>query len=209
MRSPDDRTARARIRDEALRLLAEAGPDGVSIRDVARAAEVSPALVLKHYGSKEGLLDAVDAHAVTTFEGMLREVTGPAATPTARAEPTGLAVAVAQHVPADSAVPAYLGRMLLGSGEAGTALFARLYEVARAALASMVTAGTADPGPDPETRAAFLLANDLAVLVLRPHLARALGYDPLSAPGMARWGREVLTVYTAGLGGTGPQGGRT
>ncbi|MEO7078692.1 MAG: helix-turn-helix domain-containing protein, partial [Rhodococcus sp. (in: high G+C Gram-positive bacteria)] len=38
---PDDRTARARIRDEALRLFAERGPDAITMRDIAAAAGVS------------------------------------------------------------------------------------------------------------------------------------------------------------------------
>ncbi len=55
------------------------------------------------------------------------------------------------------------------------------------------------PGGDPAVRAAFLLANDLAVLLLREHLADVLGVDPLSGEGMARWAREVLAIYAAGL----------
>ena len=38
----DDRTARAAIRDEALRLFAAQGPDAVTVRQVAAAAGVSP-----------------------------------------------------------------------------------------------------------------------------------------------------------------------
>lgn len=48
-------------------------------------------------------------------------------------------------------------------------------------------------------RAAFLLVNDLAVLLLRDHLTEVLGTDPLSGPGMTRWAGEVLAVYGAGL----------
>lgn len=61
---PDDRTARARIRDEALRLFGNHGPDAVTLRDIAAAAGVSPALVVRHYGSKDGLREAVDDHVV-------------------------------------------------------------------------------------------------------------------------------------------------
>ncbi len=43
------------------------------------------------------------------------------------------------------------------------------------------------------------MANDLAVLLLREHLADVLGIDPLSQEGMARWAREMLTIYAAGL----------
>lgn len=43
------------------------------------------------------------------------------------------------------------------------------------------------------------MSSDLAVLLLRDHLAGVIGTDPLSAEGMARWGREMLAIYAAGL----------
>jgi TetR/AcrR family transcriptional regulator, regulator of cefoperazone and chloramphenicol sensitivity len=61
-RSSDDLTAQARIRDAAIRLFADRGYPGTSIRDVARSAGVSPGLVQHHYGSKEGLRHACDVH---------------------------------------------------------------------------------------------------------------------------------------------------
>jgi AcrR family transcriptional regulator len=195
----DDRTARARIRDEALTLFADRGPDAVSLRDVAMAAGVSPALIVKHYASKAGLREAVDAHVIGVFEAMLAQVTS-----ATTAELPTLAEAVTRFLPVGSAVPGYLARLLLNHGPAGSELFGRLYALAVAALGSMIDAGTAAPGDDPAVRAAFLLANDLAVLILRPHLTQVLGTDPLSTPGMARWGAEVLAVYAAGLGGTRP-----
>jgi hypothetical protein len=54
-------------------------------------------------------------------------------------------------------------------------------------------------GADPAVRAAFLLSNDLAVVLLREQLTDALGTDPLSGEGMARCGREMLVIYGAGL----------
>lgn len=61
---PEDWTARARIRDEALRLFAERGPDAGTVRDIASAVGVSPALLARHYGSKEGSVGTVDNHVV-------------------------------------------------------------------------------------------------------------------------------------------------
>jgi len=199
----DDRTARARIRDEALRLFAERGADGVPLRDVASAAGVSAALVVKHYGSKDGLRDAVDEHVAAVFEAMLAEVAlSPRPEP---AELRSLAETVAGHLPPGSAVTDYLGRMLVDGGPSGTALFRRLYDVAVATLDAMVTAGLAEPGADPRVRAAVLLTNDLGALILRRHVADVLGLDPLSPEGTARWGAEILTIYATGLGGRAPE----
>jgi AcrR family transcriptional regulator len=62
---------RARIRDEALRLFAERGPDAVTMRDIVPAVGVSPALLVRHYGSKGGLVGTVDNHVVGTLEVLL------------------------------------------------------------------------------------------------------------------------------------------
>src|SRR5215470_455855 len=215
MRSaPDDRTARAVIRDEALRLFAEHGPDAVTVRQIATAAGVSPGLVIHHFGSKDGLLEAVDAHVLAMFETMLGELTtGDLYEPGAAGS---LAEAVVRYLPPGSPVPGYLRRLLLSGGDRGRELFRRLYEGGRAALDAMSAAGLAAPGADPAVRAAILMSNDLAVLLLREQLAGVLGEDPLSAAGMARWGREMLAIYAAGLmaapdGNEGPpesEGGR-
>lgn len=199
---PDDRTARARIRDAALRLFSERGPDAVTIRDVATSAGVSPALVIRHYDSKDGLRTAVDGHVVRLFELMLAEVTVRGAGPSFGDEAVhSLTEVVTTQLPAGSAIPAYLGRMLLTGGPAGSALFAKLYAASQHTLAAMTRAGMASAGSDPEIRAAFLLLNDLSVLILRDRVREAIGVDPLSADGMQRWGTEVLAVYRDGIGG--------
>lgn len=197
---PDDRTARARIRDEALRLFAERGPDAVSLRDIATAAGVSAALLIRHYGSKDGLVEIVDNHVVATFEVLLTAMTEQTAA--VGLEPTAvpsLLSGLATYLPPDSAIPAYLSRLLITGGRAGSAVFARLFRLSQATLDAMVAAGTASPGADAQVRAAFLLVNDLAVLTLRPRLTEALGVDPLSEAGMGRWAGEVFAIYRNGL----------
>ena len=182
-------------------MFAEQGPDAVTVRGVAAAAEVSPALVIRHYGAKSGLRQAVDDHVAGVFESLLQQVVlgdhgGPF---TPDVQPT-LATQIVTQLPADSPVPAYLGRMLLAAEPAGAALFGRLYEISRDILHGMVEAGYATPGADPAVRAAFLLVNDLAVLILRPQIGAVLGIDLLSEAGMQRWGAEVLSIYRSGLG---------
>jgi AcrR family transcriptional regulator len=201
MQSPsDDRTARARIRDEALRLFAEHGPDAVTLRDIAASAAVSPALIVRHYGSKDGLREAVDNHVVQIFEMLLTQaVQAPQDDGTDPGLPPPLLDGLTARLPPDSAIPTYLGRLLTTGGPAGSALFHRLYAASTEGLAAMTASGMAVPGDDPAVRAAFLLVNDLAVLILRRHLTEVLGIDPVSTPGMKRWAGEALTIYRDGL----------
>lgn len=200
---PDDRTARARIRDEALRLFAERGPDAVTLRDIANAAGVSPALLIRHYGSKDGLVEIVDNHVVAIFEVLLTKMTEQTAV--VGLEPTAvpsLLDGLATYLPPDSPIPAYLSRLLINGGSAGSALFDRLFRLSQTTLDAMVAVGTASRGADAAVRAAFLLVNDLAVLTLRPRLTEALGVDPLSEDGMRRWAGEVFAIYRDGLIGS-------
>lgn len=195
------------IRDEALSLFAARGPDAVTVRQIAAAAGVSPGLVVHHFGSKEGLREAVDAHVLAMFTAMLGELTGEAAWELHEPGAAGsLAEAVVRHLPPGSPVPAYLRRLLLDGGAAGRDLFRRLYQASIVVLDSLAAAGMAARGRDPAVRAAILLSNDLAVLLLREHLTDVTGTDPLSPGGMARWGSEMLAIYAAGLLAAPPAG---
>ncbi|MEO6116132.1 MAG: TetR family transcriptional regulator [Pseudolysinimonas sp.] len=211
MSSPavEDRTSRAIIRDESLRLFAERGPDAVTVREVAAAAGVSAALVIRHYGSKQGLQVAVDDHVVSTLERVLGELADPASgSPFDPASSSGIIDAVFGQLPAGSSLPRYLGRMLLAGGPAAASVFRRLYEAARGVLDTLVQQGLASPGADPSVRAAFLLTNDLAVFLLRDRIAEVIGTDPLSRQGMLRWAGELTQIYGEGLrsGGTAGDG---
>lgn len=196
----DDRTSRAIIRDEALRLFSEHGADAVTLRQIAAAAHVSPALIVRHFGSKDGLRAVVDQSVLQAFEAILSELTRRPAQLPDQAQTGSLVDAMMRHLPPGSPLSRYIGRALLDPTPAGRHLFPSLFEAGYATLTRMVEAGIASPGADTRVRAAFLTANDLAVLLLREPLTRALGFDPLSREGMVRWASEVLAVYSSGLG---------
>jgi AcrR family transcriptional regulator len=198
--SPGDLTSRALIRNAALRLFAERGPDRVSLRRIAAEAGVSHGLVIHHFGSKEGLRIVVDTYVVELFDELAAGLAGtPDADPFTAQAQESLVGALMERLPPESPIPAYLRRVLLDGGEAGRALFGRLYALTRGALEVMAQNGYADRGADPNVRAAFLLANDLAMLLLRDQIALATGLDPLSPDGIRRWGEEVFAVYAHGL----------
>ncbi len=110
----------------------------------------------------------------------------------------------ARAFPHGSPLPAYLRRLLLVNDPAGAALFGRWYALTRRLLDSMTEIGAARPAEDPAVRAAFLLVNDLALILLRNQIAAAIGVDPLTPEGIARWAKEVTAVYTKGAFVTAP-----
>ncbi|WP_156749231.1 MULTISPECIES: TetR family transcriptional regulator, partial [unclassified Mycobacterium] len=67
MRSAD-LTAAARIRDAAIEQFGEHG-FGVGLRAIAEGAGVSAALVIHHFGSKEGLRKACEDYIAETIRG--------------------------------------------------------------------------------------------------------------------------------------------
>jgi AcrR family transcriptional regulator len=195
-----DLTARANIRNAALRLFGQRGADAVTVREIATQAGVSPALVLHHFGSKDGLRAEVDAFAAHAFDAVFEAMPNEELVEmlAGGAAQGSLAEVFARGFPPGSPLPAYLGRLLLTNDPAGAALFGRWFATTRRLLDVMVEMGAARPSEDPAIRAAFFLVNDLALILLRNQIAIAIGADPLTPEGMDRWAREVSTVYAEG-----------
>lgn len=198
MRSVDDLTARARIRDQALELFAARGADAVSVRDIAAAAGVSHALVLHHYGSKQRLREVVDEYVAGVFDEMFAAV---AADPGdfSGGSSASFAELMLAAVPPGSPIPAYLRRLLLNGDAAGQVLFRQLFDAGVVMIEQLTAAGSMRGSADVAVRAAFLTVNDLAMVLLRDQLTAVLGVDPLSPDGMRRWAAEVVTAYTEGV----------
>lgn len=195
-----DLTSRAQIRDAALELFAEHGPDAVSVRQIAERSGVSTALVLYHYGSKAGLKEAVDDHAARVFGDLFDpDVAEQLAEQLSEGDATSLAEVFARSFPPDSPLPAYLRRLLLSGDPAGERLFQQWYEATRRMLDDAQQAGYVPPSDDPEVRAAFMLANDLALITLRNPISAALGTDPMAGEGLRRWAREASVIYRDGV----------
>jgi AcrR family transcriptional regulator len=201
-----DQTAAAAIRIAALELFAERGYSGVTIRQIAAAAGVSPALVIHHYGSKEKLRAVLEERVAAFVESMLAEL--------ARAPDEGGSASVAElfadRLEREPAMAAYVRRLLVDGGPAGMALYRRLFEVTQDSLRAMEQAGVVRPAQDEPVRSAFLLSNDLALLLLRQPITQATGIDPLARDGLARWAAAAFDVYASGLfiPATSPRPGR-
>lgn len=192
---PGDLTAAAAIRIAAMNLFAERGYAEVTIREIAVAAGVSPALVIHHYGSKDNLRAVLEERVAAFIESMLADL--------ARVPAEGASISVAElladRLEREAGLAGYLRRLLADGGPAGVGLFRRLYETARASMRALEQAGVVRSSPDDAVRDAFLLSNDLAVLLFRSHLSEVVGIDPLSRDGLLRWSAAVFDVYVNGV----------
>lgn len=180
---PSDLTGRARIRNTALRQFAERGFAATTIRDVAAAAGVSAALVRHHFGSKDGLREACDTHALAAYIDIAtRGVT--------RGElPDG------HHVgQEDSWLVRYLALALVEDSPAATAIFEALVAVTEGHLRTR-EGGTADV----HAQAVVLTAMRLGVTVLHRHVGQALNTDVFSEEGVARVSLATLDLLAPGL----------
>ena len=179
-----------------MRLFADRGVAGVTVRDIAAEAGVSPSLVIHHYRTKEGLKAAVDERVSTAVAELLTEVLDP---PEGAPTSASMATVIAARCASEPALLAYLRRLLVDGGAPANALFRRLYDASAGAMAVFDRAGIVRPAADETARLVFLLANDMAMLILREQIAGILGVDPVTADGMTRWSDAVLDVYTNGV----------
>lgn len=181
---PEDLTAKARIRDAALRMFADQGFEATTVRGVAEAAGVSSGLVRHHFGSKEALRDACDTYALDQLVAVKEQ----ALLGDRLADPAFL---VAVH-PTVLLMQRYVARSLIDGSAAAAALFDRMVAVAEKWVSEEHLAGS----DDPRAFAATLVAMQAGLLALHGHVSRALGTDILSAGGQVRLGRALVDIYS-------------
>jgi TetR/AcrR family transcriptional regulator, regulator of cefoperazone and chloramphenicol sensitivity len=114
-------TTRDAILSRALCLFGERGIDATSLRQVAKAAGVSPALVVHHFGGKDGLVAAVDEASLYEFGAAYSSAEPAAGEDLLRRRARQTAQVMREH--RDACV--YLGRALV-EGTPGSARLLRL-----------------------------------------------------------------------------------
>lgn len=185
---PSDLTGRARIRNTALRQFAERGFAATTIRDVAAAAGVSAALVRHHFGSKDGLREACDTHALATYIDIAKHGV------TSGELPDG------QHIGQEGSwLVRYLALALVEDSPAATAIFEALVTVTEEHLRTREGSTT-----DLHAQAVVLTAMRLGVTVLHRHVGHALNTDVFSEEGVARVSLATLDLLAPGLVDTDP-----
>jgi AcrR family transcriptional regulator len=187
----DDLTARARIRQAAMAQFAEHGFERATIRAIAATAGVSPGLVRHHFGSKQGLRDAIDTHVLAEVRRL-----NDAIMESGRAGDLG-GSALSREV-----LRPYLGylvRALLADSPIVATLFDQMVDMSAEWFALADERRTDPPMADRRVRAAVFNAMALGVPLMHKHLSRVLGVDTMSVEGDRLVSLALLDLYSHAL----------
>lgn len=191
----------------AMKLFAEKGFDGVTVRDISAAATVSVGLINHHFGSKEGLREAVDRHFLAQFEEAV--LTNPLDPKLAERRGADALIEyteqwIDRHIDEWSVSTAYMRRALLEGHEWGSNLFERYYQMVRTMVDRLDAEGRLRPDVDRLWLPLLVLYMELGTLLLEPYVEKVLGksgYD------RALWRRRYTAYVDLIYRGTRPDPG--
>ncbi len=198
-----DLSARARIREAALALFASEG-FGVSLRTIADATGVSPALVVHHFGTKEGLKDAVDESVLRLFLDRFDRI--PDDLPADRLA-RAMADVLSQILGTSPVIRGYVRRSLLEDTPAGTTIVDQMVSATERGLELLERAGGMRPAADPEWRPFQVLSVILGPLLFEAVMQRHTGEPAYSPDAVRRRTDANLDFLARGLFTDGTMGG--
>lgn len=189
-------SARDSILRQAMSVFAAQGIEATSLRQVAKGAAVSPALVVHHFGGKEGLVAAVDEMAVGEFGKAYAEEQPSEGPELLRRRAEQTAAVMREH----PEVCAYFGRALVEGTPGSARLFRLMIDGGRAEVDSLAAKGALREDADPlwATLQHFFLI--WAPLSFRTLLEQeALGGSLLDEDNLRRWVEANVELFEGGL----------
>jgi AcrR family transcriptional regulator len=187
----EDLATPARIRHVALARFGTDGYAGSSVRTIAADAGVSPALILHHFGSKEGLREACDEHVFRFFQAMLARV--------AETDPTESMTHFEGFTDESMTLMRYLMRQASEDSPRANAFVAEIIELTKESMAAQTAKGFVKPTADPDMRAAVLVMLRLGPLLFAGAMEEATGSDVLEPDGLRRMYRATIEILSSGI----------
>jgi AcrR family transcriptional regulator len=182
----------------AFALFAEKGFDSVTVRDLASASSVSVGLINHHFGSKEGLREAVDEYFMAQFEDA---ITG-AAPPTSKtAEDYAVAIDhwIERHEAQWPIIVAYFRRALLEESDWGFSLFQRFYGFVQSSVLRMDADGQIGPDVDRLWLPFLMMYLELGTMIFDPYLKRVIGKSGYDRELWQRRHRAYMSLIRRGV----------
>jgi TetR/AcrR family transcriptional regulator, regulator of cefoperazone and chloramphenicol sensitivity len=182
---PPKESARASILSSAMHIIAEGGERAATFRAVATAAGVSHSLLQHHFGTKRGLVAAVEGMVAERFSAALATTTTDA-----QVASNEIAAGLSGLIAGDAQLRSYLRRALLEATPAGRALFARIADLVVRQLEQHGDPKSLPSGSQLAWLAVEVIAVNLAGVIFEPILARTLGEKPFD-PDVVAWRTEA------------------
>jgi AcrR family transcriptional regulator len=179
----------------AMRLFGERGPAATSLREVAKAAAVSPALIVHHFGGKEGLVRAVDEAALREFASAY-EASEPLEGPALLRQRAEQTARVMRERPD---VCAYLGRALVEGTSGSAGLFRLTIEAGRSETEGLAAKGALREDADLLWAALQHFFLIWAPLSFMPLLEEVLEGPLLAEENLDRWVEANVALLREGL----------
>lgn len=191
----DELSSVERIRNAALKTFATHGTSATSLRMVAAAAGVSIGLVQHHFGTKAGLIKAVDDHALAVVIALMSEpVPGPPVDSVAE-----IGNRVTRIIGEQPDVIDYVGHALIDGSPLGKRIFDALAAFGMARWNQRRERGETRPDIDLTWASLNALVLALGALILRGHIERQLP-EPFTSPAqLERWQSAVNELLREGL----------
>lgn len=191
----EDAPGRRHLLDAGMRLFAERGFAGVGLREIAAEAGVSLGLVRTHFGSKDGLRDAID-------EYVLGEIKRLYATVIEHSGAGALTKAVEDAldwIPRDRVVLMYARMALMEKTPGSQALFDQLLAIMRQFIETNAKRGLLQPDVDREWAAIYLLFDFIGPAIIEPFAKPAFGKSMYSKPMISARNAFMVRAFTRGF----------
>lgn len=188
----DDLTTKARIRDAAITMIGRSGFAATTVRAIAVEVGVSPALLLHHFGSKDGLRQACDDYVLGWYAEQIAEVE--------QDDSPATVIGMMERTPAMLVLSAYIRRSLTDGGPFGRRIFDTLVAQTETYLERSTLSGRVRPTDDQLSRALLMVVTSLGSQLLAGYLAPpGTPDDQLIAAAADRLMLAGLDLYTNGL----------
>lgn len=171
----DSKSGKDRILLCAMELFAQRGFDGVTTRDIAAKADVSVGLINHHYGSKEGLRQAVDEYFIAQFERFYEGDDGHVEDQPPREMIRSVDRWVASIGGEWPVFCRYFRRALLEETPWGGALFKRYFELVRGSIDRLDAQGRIRPDVDRLWLPFLFMFLETGTLLMDPYIKQMLG----------------------------------
>lgn len=192
VRSNDDRTTPAKIRDAAISYVGKHGWDRATSRQIAAEAGVPVGLVNYHFGSKDGLRAACDEWVIAALreDKSLLLNSGPL---------SRLDTFVADH-PELRPITDYIAMSMRAGGPLADHFFLSMVEMTQQMLAMGADAGNLVAYDDPYAASVLLVAYGVGASLFEDTIARLLGgTNLLDLPTYRRYARTAVEIFTRPL----------